>query len=381
VRAVVFDLDGVIIDTEEVWEEVRRGYVAEHGREFLPDSQSRMMGMSTGEWSTHLSAEVGVPRTPEQVAADVLARMAERYRVDLPLIPGSVDAVRRLAERFPVALASSSARILIDQVLETAGLTGTFRVTLSTEEVPRGKPAPDVYLAAVERLGLTPEVCAAVEDSSNGLRSAAAAGLAVIAVPHGVYPPAADALALASLVIDGPARTAGPGTPVRVVRQVDAGAALADDLVRQRHEPALVVQPVADRQAVRRTRGQEAARARATLLRAPREGADQGLVAREGDGVVPVRRCQLARERVGRHQRRTVAHAADGRAAGRVPEQGDPPARPRLDVHPADLVEVHVVGLVQRRQHARHLPAQIREALAHQILLRVEVVPVVAQLG
>ncbi|AGZ44617.1 HAD family hydrolase [Actinoplanes friuliensis] len=203
VRAVVFDLDGVIIDTEEVWEEVRRGYVLEHGKAFLPDSQSRMMGMSTPEWSTHLSAEVGVPRSPEQVAADVLGRMAERYRADLPLIPGSVDAVRRLAAHFPVALASSSARILIDQVLETAGLTGTFRVTLSTEEVPRGKPAPDVYVAACEQLGFAPEACAAVEDSSNGLRSAGAAGLAVIAVPHGVYPPADDALALASLVIDG----------------------------------------------------------------------------------------------------------------------------------------------------------------------------------
>ncbi|MET8150728.1 HAD family hydrolase [Actinoplanes sp. NPDC049668] len=203
VRAVVFDLDGVIIDTEEVWEEVRRGYVAEHGRSFLPDSQSRMMGMSTPEWSTHLSADLGVPRSPREVAADVLDRMAARYREDLPLIPGSVEAVRRIAGHFPVALASSSARILIDQVLETAGLTGTFRVTLSTEEVPRGKPAPDVYLAAVERLGLTPQECAAVEDSSNGLRSAGAAGLAVIAVPHGVYPPAEDALALASLVIGG----------------------------------------------------------------------------------------------------------------------------------------------------------------------------------
>lgn len=202
IEAVVFDLDGVIIDTEEVWEEVRRAYVAEHGRQFLPDSQTRMMGMSTGEWSTHLSADVGVPRTPEQVAADVLGRMAERYREALPLIPGSVEAVRRMAARFPVALASSSARILIDQVLATAGLTDAFRVTLSTEEVPRGKPAPDVYLAAVERLGFLPEVCAAVEDSSNGLRAAGAAGLAVVAVPHGVYPPAADALALAGLVID-----------------------------------------------------------------------------------------------------------------------------------------------------------------------------------
>jgi HAD superfamily hydrolase (TIGR01509 family) len=128
--------------------------------------------------------------------------MAERYRAVLPLIPGSVDAVRRIAGRFPLALASSSARILIDQVLATAGLTGAFRVTLSTEEVPRGKPAPDVYLAAASRLGVAPEACAAVEDSSNGLRSAAAAGMAVIAVPHGVYPPAPDALKQASLVID-----------------------------------------------------------------------------------------------------------------------------------------------------------------------------------
>ena len=201
IRAVVFDLDGVIIDSEEVWEEVRRGYVAEYGREFLPDSQDRMMGMSTGEWSRHLAEEVGVPRTPDQVAADVLGRMAERYRADLPLIPGAVEAVRRIGERFTLALASSSARILIDQVLATAGLTDAFQVTLSTEEVPRGKPYPDVYLAAAEKLGLAPAACAAVEDSSNGLRSAAAAGLAVVAVPHGVYPPAEDAIAKASLVV------------------------------------------------------------------------------------------------------------------------------------------------------------------------------------
>jgi HAD superfamily hydrolase (TIGR01509 family) len=201
IRAVVFDLDGVIIDSEEVWEEVRRGYVAEYGKQFLPDSQDRMMGMSTPEWSRHLAEEVGVPRTPEQVATDVLGRMASRYRSDLPLIPGAADAVRRLGERFTLALASSSARILIDQVLATAGLTDAFAVTLSTEEVARGKPAPDVYRAATDKLGRTAAECAAIEDSSNGLRSAAAAGLAVIAVPHGVYPPAPDALAMAALVI------------------------------------------------------------------------------------------------------------------------------------------------------------------------------------
>ncbi|MEV4352180.1 HAD family phosphatase [Actinoplanes sp. NPDC049596] len=201
VSAVIFDLDGVIIDTEEVWEDVRRSYVASFGRSFLPDTQDRMMGMSTGEWSTHLAEEVGVPRTPQQVADDVLGQMALRYKSDLPLIPGAVDVVRRLGSTFTLGLASSSARVLIDQVLATAGLTGAFQVTMSTEEVPRGKPAPDVYLAVAERLGVAPADCAAIEDSSNGLRSAAAAGMAVIAVPHGVYPPAPDALAGASLVV------------------------------------------------------------------------------------------------------------------------------------------------------------------------------------
>ena len=201
VEAVVFDLDGVIIDSEESWEEVRRAYAAEHGRQFLPDSQERMMGMSTGEWSRHLAVDVGIGLPPERVAADVLDRMAVRYRTALPLVPGAVDAVRRLAARFPLALASSSARILIDQVLDSAGLTGAFRATLSTEEVPRGKPFPDVYLEAANRLGLRPAACAAVEDSSNGLRSAAAAGMVVVAVPHGVYPPAPDALVAAALVV------------------------------------------------------------------------------------------------------------------------------------------------------------------------------------
>ena len=202
VRAVVFDLDGVIIDSEGVWEEVRRAYAARHGREFLPDSQQRMMGMSTSEWSRHLSEDIGVPLPPDRVAADVLGEMAARYRTSLPLIPGAVDAVHRLGARFPLGLASSSARVIVDQVLKTAGLTGAFRVTLSTEEVPRGKPFPDVYVEAARRLDLPPAECAAIEDSSNGLRSAAAAGLAVVAVPHGVYPPAPDALAKASLVVD-----------------------------------------------------------------------------------------------------------------------------------------------------------------------------------
>jgi HAD superfamily hydrolase (TIGR01509 family) len=201
IEAVVFDLDGVLVDTEPVWEEVRRAYVAEAGGAWQPDSQRRLMGMSTPEWARYLGVDLGVGRTPEQVADEVIGRMAARYRRALPLMPDAVDVVRRLGARFPLALASSSPRLLIEQVLDSAGLTGDFRVTLSTEEVAAGKPAPDVYRAVARRLGVPATRCAAVEDSANGLRSASAAGMAVVAAPHPAYPPPPDALALADVVI------------------------------------------------------------------------------------------------------------------------------------------------------------------------------------
>jgi len=201
IEAVIFDLDGVLVDSEPVWEQVRRRYVAEHGGTWQPDTQSRLMGMSTGEWARYLSEELGVDRSAETVADEVVAEMVRRYDADLPLMPGAVDAVRRMAARWRLGLASSSPSRLIDRLLEDARLTKVFEVTLSTEDVARGKPDPDVYLNVAQRLRLAPQVCAAVEDSSNGLRSAAAAGMAVIAVPHPVYPPRPEALALARLTI------------------------------------------------------------------------------------------------------------------------------------------------------------------------------------
>jgi HAD superfamily hydrolase (TIGR01509 family) len=201
VDAVVFDLDGVLIDSEPVWEQVRRGYVAEAGGEWQPDSQQRLMGMSTPEWARYLSGELGVGRPPDVVAAEVIDRMARRYEDRLPLLPGAVEAVRRVAGRWPLALASSSPRRLIDAVLAEAGLTGYFAVTMSTEEVARGKPAPDVYLSVASRLGVPPGAAVAIEDSSNGLRAAHAAGMRVVAVPHPAYPPQPDALALADRVV------------------------------------------------------------------------------------------------------------------------------------------------------------------------------------
>jgi HAD superfamily hydrolase (TIGR01509 family) len=201
IEAVVFDLDGVLIDSEPVWEEVRRGLVAERGGHWAPDAQRRLMGMSTQEWAGYLSEDLGVGLPPDEVAALVVERMAARYRERIPFLPGAVDAVHRLAARWPLALASSAPAMLIEAVLQAAGLRSYFKVTMSTEQVPHGKPAPDIYVTVTARLGVAPPSCAAVEDSSNGLRSAAAAGLHVIAIPHPKYPPDPDALALASLVL------------------------------------------------------------------------------------------------------------------------------------------------------------------------------------
>ena len=201
IEAVVFDLDGVLVDSEPVWEQVRRQVVAEHGGHWAPDAQQRLMGMSTGEWARYLGEDLGVGLPPETIAAEVIDQMKARYAEHVPFMPGAAGAVRRLAASWPLGLASSSPPVLIDAVLDGAGLRDCFAVAMSTEEVAHGKPAPDIYLAVTERLGRRPRRCAAVEDSANGLRSAAAAGLRVIAVPHPRYPPGADALGLATLVL------------------------------------------------------------------------------------------------------------------------------------------------------------------------------------
>ncbi|HKI92270.1 MAG TPA: HAD family phosphatase [Gaiellaceae bacterium] len=201
IQAVVFDLDGVLIASEEVWDAVRERYVRERGGRYDAEVQRAMMGMSAPEWSRYLHESAGVPDEPEAVNAAVVERMLAAYAEHLPLLPGAVEAVRRLAERFPLGLASSSNRVLIDEVLELAGVTALFRATVSSEQVPRGKPAADVYLEAARRLGVDPSDCAAVEDSHAGIRSAKAAGMRVVAIPNPTYPPDEEALAAADLVL------------------------------------------------------------------------------------------------------------------------------------------------------------------------------------
>jgi len=203
IEAVVFDMDGVLVDTEHLWDEVREALTEEWGGRHTPEAQEAMMGMSSPEWSRYLHEVVGLREPPEVINAEVVRRMLERYEADLPVVPGAVEAVRRLAAAgYRLAVASSSNRELIDAVLRRLELTSVFDVTVSSEEVARGKPAPDVYLETARRLSVEPARCAAIEDSGSGIRAAHAAGMRVIAYPNRHYPPAADVLALADVVIE-----------------------------------------------------------------------------------------------------------------------------------------------------------------------------------
>jgi HAD superfamily hydrolase (TIGR01509 family) len=201
VEAVVFDLDGVILDTEELWDEVREGLARERGGRWSDRAQADMMGMSSPEWSAYMHEVVGLVEPPEEINREVVARMLDRYAARLPLIDDAVEAVGRIAAQWPLGLASSSNRELIDRALEVSGLAPHFRATVSSEEVPRGKPAPDVYLEAARRLGIDARLCAAIEDSANGIRSAHAAGMRVVAIPNAAFPPADDVLAVAATVL------------------------------------------------------------------------------------------------------------------------------------------------------------------------------------
>jgi HAD superfamily hydrolase (TIGR01509 family) len=202
IDAVVFDLDGLLLDSEQLWNEVREELARERGGRWSERAQADMMGMSSPEWSRYMHDVVRLSESPDEIAEEVVRRMEARYRERLPLIPGARDAVERLAARWPLGLASSSNRPLIDLALETGGLAPFFAATVSSEEVARGKPAPDVFLEAVRRLEVDPARAAAIEDSRNGIRSAHAAGLRVVAIPNAHFPPDADSLALADLMLD-----------------------------------------------------------------------------------------------------------------------------------------------------------------------------------
>jgi HAD superfamily hydrolase (TIGR01509 family) len=201
IEAVVFDLDGVLLDSEQVWDEAREQLAKERGGRWHENAQRDMMGMSSPEWSRYMHDVIGLPEPAEEISREVVERLAKLYRRHLPAIPGGREAVERLAARWPLGLASSSNRALIDLALELLGVNNLFKATVSSEEVARGKPAPDVYLEAAHRLGVAPAQAAAIEDSENGIRAAKSAGMRVIAIPNPHFPPADDALMQADVIL------------------------------------------------------------------------------------------------------------------------------------------------------------------------------------
>lgn len=201
IRAVIFDLDGLLLDSESAWDGGRRALVAESGLDWPEGTTEAMLGMSSPEWSRYVHEALGVPLDPPEISDRVVAHVLRSYEARLPLLPGAEAAVERIAARWPLALASSSNKEVIERVMATSGWDRVFAVWVSSEEVERGKPAPDVFLEAARRIGVDPGDAAGIEDSHNGILAARAAGLRVIAIPNHEFPPGADALAAADVVL------------------------------------------------------------------------------------------------------------------------------------------------------------------------------------
>jgi HAD superfamily hydrolase (TIGR01509 family) len=201
IRAVIFDMDGLLVDSEVYWEEARRAYCADQGCTWRPEDELTVKGHNSREWAEAIRRRCSWKRDPQEIVDAVTTRMEDLYRRRLPLLPGATETVQTLAEQYPLGIASSSPAALIEFAMSEAGILDRFSQIVSSDHAGRGKPAPDVFLMAAERLGFPPESCAVFEDSSAGILAARAAKTFVIAVPNPHYPPHDNALGAADLVL------------------------------------------------------------------------------------------------------------------------------------------------------------------------------------
>lgn len=200
-HAVIFDMDGLLVDSEPYWDAARKAWAAERGVDWGPDDHRACMGVSTQTWAEYMILRLGLDLPAEEVVARVVGRMRDMYSRGIPYKPGAVRAVQAAAERFPVGLASGSEKSLIAMLVADEPMRGKFSAVVCTDDMPAGKPAPDVYLECARQLGVDPRDCVCLEDSGAGIRSGKAAGMKVIAIPDPRFPPKPDALALADVVL------------------------------------------------------------------------------------------------------------------------------------------------------------------------------------
>jgi HAD superfamily hydrolase (TIGR01509 family) len=203
IEAVIFDLDGVLVDSEIWWHEVREAWAAALGRTWTFEDSHAVMGANSRGWARIMRERMGLqPGADGAIEAAIVDGLVDRYRREgPPRIDGAVEAARRIALTLPTAVASSAHRAVIDAALSATGLDETIRVVVSSDEVEHGKPAPDVYLEAARRLGRPPSACLVVEDSRNGVLAGVAAGMTVVLVPNAAVPPAPGAHEAADLVV------------------------------------------------------------------------------------------------------------------------------------------------------------------------------------
>lgn len=202
IQAVIFDMDGVLIDSEVIWEEERIEYARVRNKQWDSSHQMAIMGSTSQEWAAGMKRIMALEESVEAIIAEMLRRMTTRYEQHLPVIPGAVEAVQRMASRYKIGLASGSARPIIENVLKLTGLDQLFSVVVSGDEMQHGKPAPDIYFEAARQLGVAPEHCAGIEDSGNGIRALKAAGIRAIAIPQPQFMPKAEVLALADVRLE-----------------------------------------------------------------------------------------------------------------------------------------------------------------------------------